>query len=74
MPQENNKSLRDDSLQAASEGAIESTARDLIDGATISICRYVNTTAGDVIVANPDLAIRSKLLDLLVAYEERKKA
>lgn len=73
MDQQQKQDAREDSVQAASEGIINRTAGDLVDDAARSISKYVNTSAGDAVLADPDNEVKRLLLGLLLAYEERKR-
>lgn len=72
MSQQSADETRNDSVQAASEGAVQQIAGDIIDKSTRDICKYVNTVAGDTIVACPDNEVRRIVLGVILAYEERK--
>ncbi len=63
---------REEVIMAASEGVIKRIADDLINKSVGDIVKYVDTVAGGPFLANPDNNIRSILIGLLLAYEERK--
>ena len=73
MTDNNTQDMRNDAMQAASEGVMQQSAGDIIDTTTRSISKYVNSVAGDAVIANPDNEIRRILVGLLLAYEERKR-
>jgi len=70
---QNAQEVQNDSIQAASEGVIQERVGDLVDRATRDLSKYVNTVAGDAVIAEPDNEVRRILVSLLLAYQERRK-
>jgi hypothetical protein len=63
---------RDASVQAASEGVINTKAGDIVDQTVGSVCKYVNSIAGDRVLSESDNEVRRIILGSLLAYEERR--
>lgn len=66
------RELRDKSLEVAADGAIEAKARSIIDRATRDVCKYVNTVAGDAVIADPDNEVRRVIAGAIIEYERSK--
>lgn len=69
---EQKANLKCEIADAATEGAMNQVASDIIDDATRQVCEYVNKSIGVQALAKPDNEIRRILTALLVSYDERR--
>lgn len=67
------KNSRTESIQSALEGESRKKIGDIIDTTANELCKYVNTVAGDVVLANADNEVKRILTDMITSYEERMK-
>ena len=72
MADNNNKrrNYLQESVMAAADAVIEQQIGDLVTRATREICKYVNITAGDVVIAEPDNTIRGIIVGMILEYQE----